>query len=104
MFYAFSISRGDTTAEALATLLSEIKRFQDEGVTEDELSLQKDTILNRAVFRLTSLSGAERTARAELLGLAANYYDTHLEDIQARLMLSSSGAKHCPTKSCTLMR
>ncbi|MEZ4631552.1 MAG: pitrilysin family protein [Deinococcales bacterium] len=84
VFYAFSISRGDTTAEVLATLLSEIKRFQDEGVTEDELSLQKDTILNRAVFRFTSASAvAERTARAELLGLAANYYDTHLEDIQA---------------------
>lgn len=83
IFYTYSISRGDVTGEVIETLLAEINLLQEQGVTTTELELQKDTILNRSVFRFTSANAVvERVARAELLGLEAGYYDKYIERIQ----------------------
>ena len=83
IFYAYSISRGEVTGEVLETLLSEIQLLQEDGVTEKELTLQKNTILNRAVFRFTSADAiVERAARAELLNLPPGYYDGYIERVQ----------------------
>lgn len=83
VFYAFSISRGDATSEVIALLLAEIERLQAGGVSETELQQQKETILNRSVFRFTDAAAvAQRTARAEFLGLPDDYYDDYIEQIQ----------------------
>ncbi len=83
IFYAYSISRGDVTGEVLEALLNEIELLQLEGITEKELDQQKNTILNRAVFRFTSASAiVTRAARTDLLGLEPGYYDKYIERVQ----------------------
>ncbi len=83
IFYAYSISRGDVTGEVLEALLSEIELLQTEGITEEELIQQKNTILNRAVFRFTSANAiVTRAARTDLLGLEPGYYDKYIERVQ----------------------
>ena len=83
IFYAYSISRSDATGEVLEALLSEISLLQAEGITEEELALQKNTILNRAVFRFASAGAiVQRTARADLLDLEQGYYDRYIERVQ----------------------
>ncbi len=81
---AFSFSRTEKTAEVIDLLLAEIRRLQDEEVSPEELEIQRNAILNRAVFRFTSPAAVvQRTARAvEILGLAPNYYDSYIERVQ----------------------
>ncbi|AEB12656.1 M16 family metallopeptidase [Marinithermus hydrothermalis] len=82
-FFAFSISRADRTGEVIELMLQEIRRIREEGVSAEELERQRSIILNRAVFRFTSPHAvAQRTARAELLGLEPGYYERYLERVQ----------------------
>lgn len=83
IFFAYAISRGDATAEVIDALLAEIRLLQEEGVSLAELARQQDTTLNRAVFRFVSTSAVvERTARAAMLGLAEDYYETYIDTLQ----------------------
>ncbi|MEM7734684.1 MAG: pitrilysin family protein [Deinococcota bacterium] len=83
IFFAYSLSRGDATLEVIDALLGEIRNFQEGGVSVSELERQQATTLNRAVFRFVSPAAvAERTARAEMLGLAADYYETYINNLQ----------------------
>jgi predicted Zn-dependent peptidase len=43
-----------------------------------------ETLVNQSLFRDTSVAArTERTARVELLGLPADYFDRHLERLRA---------------------
>ena len=84
LFYAFSFSRGDATGEVIEALLEQISVFRQEGVSASELERQQNIILNRAVFRFASSRDVvQRDARAELWGLEPDYYETHIERVQA---------------------
>ena len=84
IFYAYSLSRGDATGQVLGLLQEEIRRLQDEGVSEAELEQQKETLLSRAVFRFTSAAQvAQRSAEAEFLDLEDNYYEDYIDSVQA---------------------
>lgn len=83
-FFAYSFTRTDRTGEALGLLKAELTRLTQEPVGEAELEVQRDNILNGAVFRFTSPAAiVQRTARAvEVLGLPADYYDRYIERVQ----------------------
>jgi predicted Zn-dependent peptidase/uncharacterized coiled-coil protein SlyX len=83
-FYAFSVTRVERTGEVIERLLGEIRRLQEEGVSQEELDVQRNIILNRAVFRFSSPAAiARRAARIELLELAPDYYETYIEQVQS---------------------
>lgn len=83
IFFAYALSRGDATVEVIDALLAEIRQLQAAGVSEDELARQQETTLNRAVFRFVSTAAVvERTARAEMLGLAEDYYERYIDTLQ----------------------
>lgn len=82
-FVAYSISPAQATGEVIELLLSEIRRIQEQGVSEEELERSRQTILNQSLFRFTSSSAVnERTARVQLLGLEPGYYERYLENLQ----------------------
>lgn len=53
-FYVGVMTKSATTAEAIDAMLNEIKKLQDNGVTENEVKNAKDRILNSLVFRYDS--------------------------------------------------
>jgi predicted Zn-dependent peptidase len=72
------------TGEVLRLLLDELDRLRDDGVGQAELDRAVTTIVNRSVFRDTSVAAVtQRTARVELLGLPDGYYGEHLARMQA---------------------
>lgn len=84
IFLAYAFTRADATGEVLGSLLDEITRLRDDGVTQAELDQSRETILNQSLFRDTSIAEVtQRTARVALLGLEPGYYARYLERLQA---------------------
>ena len=83
-FFAYSLSRGDATGQVIGLLQEEVRRLQQEGVSDGELAQQKETLLSRAVFRFTSSAQVtQRAAQAEFLGLEENYYEDYIDAVEA---------------------
>jgi zinc protease len=83
IFLASANTRADKTAEALGLLISEVKRFQEGGVTDAELERSRTSITNSSLFRFTSVAAiTQRAARTQLLGLGSGYYERFLERVQ----------------------
>jgi zinc protease len=84
IFLASANTRVDATAEALGLLISEVRRFQEGGVTDAELERSRNSILNSSLFRFTSVAAiTQRAARTQLLGLEPGYYEKFLERVQS---------------------
>ncbi len=84
IFLASASTRADKTAETVGLLISEVKRFQESGVTDAELERSRDSIVNSSLFRFTNVAAiTQRAARTELLGLGPDYYETFLERVQS---------------------
>lgn len=82
--YGVSISRVDKTAEVIEIMLQQFRDLQSRPVSQEELELFRNNILNAEVFRFTSKQAvAERIARTQLLGLPADYYEQYVRQIQA---------------------
>jgi zinc protease len=80
---AYSISPAQATAQVLELILAEMERIRAEPVSENELELARETILNQSLFRFTSPAAiTERTARVRLLGLEPDYFDRYLENLE----------------------
>ena len=81
-FTAGVMTQSETTAEAIDAILTEIKRLQEEPVTEEELQQTKDQFLNSLVFRYDSRSKIlnERIAN-EYAGLDPDIFDRLVEEI-----------------------
>lgn len=82
-FTAGVMTQSETTAEAIDAILTEIKRLQEEPVTEEELQQTKDQFLNSLVFRYDSRAKIlnERMAN-EYAGLDPDIFDRLVEEIQ----------------------
>jgi len=82
--FAFAFTRTDKTGEVIALIQEEMRRMAREPVHSEELEVQRDNILNSAVFRFTSPAAiVQRTARAvEILGLDADYYDRYIARVR----------------------
>jgi len=82
-FLAYAFTRSDATGQVLHLILSEIRQLRDQGVSAAEVSRAREQIVNQAVFRDTSVADTtERTARVQLLGLTAGYFETYLNTVQ----------------------
>ncbi len=83
-FYGASISRVEKTAEVIELMLAQFRDLRDRPVSQEELELFRNNILNAEVFRFTSKQAvAERIARTQMLGLPADYYEQYIRQIQA---------------------
>ena len=83
-FYTGVMTKPETTAEAIDAIKTEIKRLQNEPVSESELKRVKDQFLNSLVFRYTSRGAvlSERVSN-EYNGLPADLFDTFIEQVKA---------------------
>jgi zinc protease len=83
IFFAYSISPAAAAPEVLGLLLSEIEGVRRDGVREEELEHVQQSIVNASLFRFASAAAVtERTARVELLGLDAGYFERYLENVR----------------------
>lgn len=83
-FYGASISRAEKTAEVIELMLAQFRDLRERPVSQEELELFRNNILNAEVFRFTSKQAvAERIARTQLLGLPDDYYQQYVRQIQA---------------------
>ena len=82
--YGASISRVEKTAEVLELMLAQFRDLRERPVSQEELELFRNSILNAEVFRFTSKQAvAERIARTQMLGLPPDYYEQYIRQIQA---------------------
>ncbi len=83
-FYGASISRVEKTAEVIELMLAQFRDLRERPVSQEELELFRNNILNAEVFRFTSKQAvAERIARTQMLGLPADYYEQYVRQIQS---------------------
>lgn len=83
MFYAGVMTQSETTAEAINAILDQIRRLQDEPVSESELSDTIDRFLNSLVFQYDSRASVlnERMS-LDYAGLDPDTFDRLVEEIQ----------------------
>lgn len=83
MFYAGVMTQSETTAEAINAILEQIRRLQDEAVSERELSDTIDRFLNSLVFQYDSRASVlnERMS-LDYAGLDPETFDRLVEEIQ----------------------
>jgi predicted Zn-dependent peptidase len=82
--YGASISRVEKTAEVIELMLAQFRDLRERPVSQEELELFRNSILNAEVFRFTSKQAvAERIARTQMLGLPPDYYEQYIRQIQA---------------------
>ncbi|TNE71239.1 insulinase family protein [bacterium] len=82
-FYAGVMTKSESTAAAISAIIDQIKKLQNETVTEKELKDAKDRILNSTVFRYDSRSKVlnERISN-EYNGLPADYFEKYIDMIK----------------------
>lgn len=82
-FYVGVMTKSSTTAEAIDAMLVEVKKLQQDRVSDDELSEAKDRFLNSLVFRYDSKNKIlnERISN-EYNGLPEDYFDQYVEDLK----------------------
>ncbi len=82
-FTAGVMTRSETTAEAVEAILDQIRRLQNEKVSDEELQQTKDQFLNSLVFRYDSRSRIlnERMGY-DYAGLSPDTFDRLVEEIQ----------------------
>lgn len=84
LFYAGVMTQSETTAEAINAILAQIKRLQDEPVSEQELSDVIDRFLNSLVFQYDSRASVlNERMNYDYAGLDPDTFDRLVEEIQA---------------------
>lgn len=84
MFYAGVMTKSSTTSEAIDAITEQVKRLQNEPITEQELQDVKDQILNSSVFEYDSYEEvlSERMSN-EYRGLPADAFEQYIEGVKA---------------------
>jgi len=84
LFYAVCQTKAESATRALSLILEEMERIRTTPVTQEELSLAKDSFANNFVFRFKTPSDtAEQTAALEFFGLPEDYLKTYLDRLAA---------------------
>lgn len=83
-FYAGVMTQSATTAQAIDAIIEQIRRIQNEPITQEELTLTKDQFLNSLVFKYDSKAKVlnERLTN-EYVGLPADAFDKLIDEIKA---------------------
>lgn len=83
----FNIStqvRNDVTGDAIEQILFEVRRFLEDGISEQELLAAKRYVTGNFVIQNESpFSVAMRLANVEIYGLPKSYYDDYIDVINA---------------------
>lgn len=83
MFYAGVMTQSETTAEAIDAIIGQIKRLQNEPITEKELSDTKDRFLNSLVFEYDSRASVLNEQMSfDYAGLDPDSFDRLVQEIQ----------------------
>ncbi|MEX0721159.1 MAG: pitrilysin family protein [Balneolaceae bacterium] len=84
IFRITTMTKSSTTAEAIDAIIKEVKKLQDEPVTEKELRDTKDQFLNSLVFRYDSKSKIlNERINNEYNGLSQDAFDEFVEGVKA---------------------
>lgn len=65
LYYNYCFTKSESTVDAIKAIIAEIKRMQQEKVTDEELKVGKDAYLNSFVFNFES--------KGEIIGMIMNY-------------------------------
>jgi len=106
IFFAYSVSRVDKTAEVLELMRREIKQIVQEPVSEAELDRNRRAIVNRAAFRYASAKAvADRSALVNFLGVDPDYYARHMEIIEGLTIdeLLDTAQKHLRPEDAVIL-
>ncbi len=83
-FRLVTMTKSSTTAEAIDAIIKEVKRLQNEPITQEELENTKDQFLNSLVFRYDSKSKIlNQRISNEYNGLSPDAFDELVEGIKA---------------------
>ncbi|SMO51478.1 M16 family metallopeptidase [Fodinibius sediminis] len=83
-FYVQVQTKSASTAETIDAIIREIRRLQDEPITEQELQNTKDQFLNSLVFRNASFEQIlNRRMSNEYRGLAEDAFDEFIAGVRA---------------------
>jgi len=78
------MTKSSTTAEAIDAIIAELKRLQNEPITEQELKDAKDSFLNSLVFRYDSKNKIlNEKINNEYLGLPEDAFDKYVEEVKS---------------------
>jgi len=87
MFYTGVMTRSETTAEAINAILDQVRRLQNEPVSQDELNDTIDRFLNSLVFEYDSRASVLNERMSfDYAGLDPDSFDRLVEEIQAVTM------------------
>jgi len=83
-FHAFLQTRTESVGPAIRATLEEIRRIREQPVSEQELQLVKDSIINSYIFRFDSpLSNVVQLMQLEYDERPSNYFETLLDKFRA---------------------
>jgi zinc protease len=83
-FTAFLQTRTESVGPAIRATLEEIRRIREQPVSEQELQMVKDSIINSYIFRFDSpLSNVVQLMQLEYDERPSNYYETLLDKFRA---------------------
>jgi predicted Zn-dependent peptidase len=83
VFYAGVMTKSSTTAEATDAVINEIKRLQNEPISEQELQDTKDQILNSAVFEYDSYEQVlSQQMSNDYRGLPGDAFQQYLDGVR----------------------
>lgn len=84
VFYTGVMTKSATTAEAIDAIIEQIKRLQNEPITEKELRDTKDQILNSAVFEYDSYEKVlDQQMSYAYRGLPDDAFEQYIEGVKA---------------------
>lgn len=82
-FTAGVMTQSETTAEAIAAISQQVRRIQDERITESELLNTRDQFLNTLVFQYTSVAAVLRERMTnDYAGLPPDTFELLVEQIR----------------------
>jgi predicted Zn-dependent peptidase len=84
LFRAVAQTKNENVPRAVAAILDEMVRIQEQPVSQEELDGAKEAIINSFVFRFTSRFGTVvQLLMLEFNGYPPDYFDTLLDRYQA---------------------
>lgn len=83
VFYTGVMTKSSTTAQAIDAIINEIKKLQQDGVTDKELQDTRDQFLNSLVFHYDSRSKIlNEKMRNAYLGLPPDEFERYVENVK----------------------
>jgi hypothetical protein len=107
VFLAYSLTKSESTMVALGLLREEVDRITREPLSDAELRVAKESVLNSFVFNFEEPSSVLfRAAYYELMGYPADFlqrYQTAVQNVTAQSALEAARRKIRPAEAVTVI-